>query len=332
MILHMVSSKPHTPRRYAAVALPKFAFFKGKIVPYSEAKVSVMTHALNYGTGAFGGVRAYWNAEEEQLYIFRANDHFTRLLNSAKMIAADIGYTQDELLLHTLELVRAEGYREDIYIRPLVYKSDELIGVRLHDLQSELTIFAIPFTRYVEQDENAHVTFSSWRRIDDNAIPARGKFTGAYINSAFIKTDASLSGFDEALVLTNEGHVSEGSAMNIFMMRSGKLITPPVTDNILEGITRRTIMTLAREEIGLEVEERSIDRTEVFLSDELLMTGTAAQVTAVTMVDHRPIADGVMGPVTEQLRQLFDDTVRGKMPAYRDWNTPVYVAEPSIGD
>jgi branched-chain amino acid aminotransferase len=314
------------------VALPKFAFFKGKIVPYSEAKVGVMTHALNYGTGAFGGVRAYWNAEEEQLYIFRSNDHFTRLLNSAKMIAADIDYTQDELLLHTLDLVRAEGYREDIYIRPLVYKSDELIGVRLHDLQSELTIFAIPFTRYVERDDNAHVTFSSWRRIDDNAIPARGKFTGAYINSAFIKTDASRSGFDEALVLTNEGHVSEGSAMNIFMMRAGKLITPPVTDNILEGITRRTIMTLAREVLSLEVEERTIDRTEVFLCDELLMTGTAAQVTAVTKVDHRPIADGVMGPVTEQLRKLYDDAVRGKMPAYRDWNTPVYIPEPAIGD
>jgi branched-chain amino acid aminotransferase len=314
------------------VALPKFAFFKGKIVPYSKAKVGVMTHALNYGTGAFGGVRAYWNAEEEQLYIFRSNDHFTRLLNSAKMIAADIDYTQDELLLHTLDLVRAEGYREDIYIRPLVYKADELIGVRLHDLQSELTIFAIPFTRYVERDDNAHVTFSSWRRIDDNAIPARGKFTGAYINSAFIKTDASRSGFDEALVLTNEGHVSEGSAMNIFMMRAGKLITPPVTDNILEGITRRTIMTLAREVLSLEVEERTIDRTEVFLCDELLMTGTAAQVTAVTKVDHRPIADGVMGPVTEQLRKLYDDAVRGKIPAYRDWNTPVYVPEPAIGD
>lgn len=314
------------------MALPKFAFFKGELVPYSEAKVGVMTHALNYGTGAFGGIRAYWNTEEEQLYIFRPNDHFTRLLNSAKMISAEVGYTQEELLSHTLDLVRAEEYHEDIYIRPLIYKSDELIGVRLHDLESELTIFAIPFTRYVERDDSAHVTFSSWRRIDDNAIPARGKFTGAYINSAFIKTDALRSGFDEALVLTNEGHVSEGSAMNIFMMRFGKLITPPITENILEGITRRTIMTLARKELGLEVEERPIDRTEIFLCDELLMTGTAAQVTAVTMVDHRPIGDGVMGPVTTQLRQLFDDTVRGKMPAYHHWNTPVYVPEPAMGD
>jgi branched-chain amino acid aminotransferase len=314
------------------VALPTYAFFKGKVVPYSEAKVGVMTHALNYGTGAFGGVRAYWNAEEEQLYIFRPHDHFTRLLNSAKMLLAEVPYNPEQLLLHTQELVRAEGYREDIYIRPLIYKSDELIGVRLHDLRSELTIFAIPFTRYVEKDEGAHVTISSWRRIDDNAIPARGKFTGAYVNSAFIKSDAARSGFDEAIVLTNDGHVSEGSAMNIFIMRAGKLITPPLTDNILEGITRRTIMTLASQELGLEVVERSIDRTEIFICDELLMTGTAAQVTAVTMVDHRPIGNGVMGPVTTQLRKLFDDAVRGKMPAYREWNTPVYVAEPAVGD
>lgn len=314
------------------MALPKFAFFKGEIVPYTEAKVGVMTHALNYGTGAFGGVRAYWNAEQEQLYIFRSHDHFTRLLNSARMIAAQVDYTQDQLLSYTLDLIRAEDLREDIYIRPLIYKSNEIIGVRLHDLDSELTIFAIPFTRYVEHDDCAHVTFSSWRRIEDNAIPARGKFTGAYINSAFIKTDASRSGFDEALVLTNDGHLSEGSAMNVFIMRFGKLITPPITDNILEGITRSTIITLAREELGLEVEERSIDRTEVFLCDELFMTGTAAQVTAVTKVDHRPIADGLMGPVTTQLRQLFDDAVRGKMPAYTHWNTPVYVAEPSMGD
>lgn len=312
--------------------LPKYAFFKGKIVPYEEAKIGVMTHALNYGTGAFGGVRGYWNAEEEQLYIFRAHDHFTRLLNSAKMLSSEVPYNQDELLGFTQELVRAEGYREDIYIRPLIYKADEVIGVRLHDLESELTIFSIPFTRYVEKDEGAHVTFSSWRRIDDNAIPARGKFTGAYINSAFIKTDATRSGFDEALVLTHDGHISEGSAMNIFVLRDGKLLTPPLTDNILEGITRRTIMTLAANELGLEIVERPIDRTEVFISEELFMTGTAAQVTAVTMVDHRPIGDGVMGPVTTQLRKLFDDAVRGKLPAYREWNDPVYVPEPAMGD
>jgi branched-chain amino acid aminotransferase len=317
-------------RRISAVTLPTFAYFQGRIVPYSEAKIGVMTHALNYGTGAFGGIRGYWNPEQEQLYIFRPADHLKRLLNSAKLLSAQIDQSIEDITRIMLELVRKEGYNEDIYIRPLIYKADEIIGVKLHGLRDELTVFAIPFSRYIEKDEGAHVTFSSWRRIDDNAIPARGKLTGAYINSAFIKTDAVRSGFDEALVLTNEGHVSEGSAMNFFMLRDGVLITPPVTDNILEGITRRTIMTLAEQELGLTVLERSIDKTEVFLCEEAFMTGSAAQVTAVTRVDHRPIGSGVMGMVTTQLRQLFDDAVRGRLPAYKEWLEPVFVSEPAM--
>jgi branched-chain amino acid aminotransferase len=312
--------------------LPKFAYFEGEIVPYKDAKVGVMTHALNYGTGAFGGLRGYWNPEQSQLFVFRPHDHFKRLLNSAKLIAAEIDHTPESLLEITLDLLRRENYREDIYIRPLIYKADEMIGVKLHGLIDELTIMAIPFTRYIERDEGAHVTISSWRRIDDNAIPARGKLTGAYINSAFIKTDAVLSGFDEALVLTNEGHISEGSAMNIFMVRDGLLVTPPVTENILEGITRRAIMTFAREVLGIEVVERPIDRTEVYLAEEFLMTGTAAQVTAVTMVDHRPIGSGKMGPVTAELRKVFDDVVRGRNPDYLHWVEPVYVTEKTIAD
>ena len=214
--------------------------------------------------------------------------------------------------------------RQDCYIRPLVYNSDEIIGVRLHDLHTTVAIFTVPFLRYVENDEAAHLTVSSWNRIDDNSIPARGKITGAYINSAFIKTDALLSGFDEALVLTREGHISEGSAENVFMVRDSVLITPPVNENILEGITRRTIMQLAREELGLEVVERRIDRTEVFICDEFFLTGTAAQVTAVTKVDHQSIGGGVMGPVTAELRRIYDDLVRGKIEKYKAWNEPVY--------
>jgi branched-chain amino acid aminotransferase len=309
------------------VTLPTVAYFKGKIVPYAEAKIGVMTHALNYGTGAFGGMRGYWNADEEQLFLFRPLDHFTRLLNSARLIAADIELTPHDLLRIALDVVRRENYREDCYIRPLIYKADEVIGVRLHDLRDEFTLFSIPFTRYVERDEGAHVTFSSWRRIDDNAIPARGKLTGAYINSAFIKTDAQLNGFDEALVLTNEGHVSEGSAENLFMVRDGVVVTPPVTENILEGITRRTVITLLRDEISVPVVERPIDRTEIYLCDELILTGTAAQVTAATQVDHRPIGNGEMGPVTRRLRKVYDDVVRGRMSAYRPWNEPVYISE-----
>lgn len=311
------------------MTLPKFAYFKGEVVPYAEAKVGVMTHALNYGTAAFAGVRGYWNAEEEQLFVFRPIDHFNRLLNSGKLLCAQIDATAEELRDATLELLRKEGYREDCYIRPLLYKADEVIGVKLHDLTDEVTIFSIPFTKYVDKDEGAHVTFSSWRRIDDNAIPARGKLSGAYVNSAFIKTDALRAGFDEALVLTNQGHLSEGSAENVFMIRDGELITPPVTENILEGITRRTIIELAREELGLPIAERPIDRTEVYLCQEFFMTGTAAQVTAITRVDFRPIGDGVMGPVTDKLRQMYDDVVRGKLAKYRHWVTPVYVKEPA---
>ncbi|MGA9192595.1 MAG: branched-chain amino acid transaminase [Anaerolineales bacterium] len=311
------------------MTLPKYAYFQGKIVPYDQAKVGIMTHALNYGTGAFGGVRGYWNSEEKQLFVFRPIDHFKRLRESAQLLRCKVELSAEELRDIALKLLRAEGYREDCYLRPLVYKADEIIGVRLHDLTDEVAMFAVPFSRYVERDQGAHVTVSSWRRIDDNMIPARGKITGAYVNSALIKSDAVQAGFDEALVLNRDGHLSEGSAENLFMLRRGKLITPPVTDNILEGITRWTIMTLAKKELGVEVVERSIDRTEIFLADELFMTGTAAQVTAITQVDHRPVGGGEMGPLTTKLRQLYDDVVRGRMAAYREWNAPVFVDQPA---
>jgi len=306
------------------VVIPNFAYFRGKIVPYSEAKVGVMTHAFNYGTAVFGGIRGYWNEAEEELFIFRPVDHYQRFLNSAKLMAMDVDHSLDELVQLTVELLQKEGYRQDIYLRPMAYYSDEIIGVKLHDLQTEVTMFSVPFDRYVDNDTGAHVTFSSWRRVDDNMIPARAKVAGAYVNTAFIKTDALRAGFDEALVLTQDGHISEGSAENVFMLRDGVLITPPITDNILEGITRRTVIELARQELGLEVLQRSMDRTEVYICDELFLTGTAAAVTAITKVDHRPVADGKMGPVTAQLRKLYDDAVRGKLKKYRHWNYPVY--------
>ena len=306
------------------MSLPINAYFRGSIVPYAEAKVGVLTHGFNYGTAIFGGIRGYWNEEEEQLFIFRPKDHYHRLLNSAKIMLMNFDYTPESLIQITIDLLRADNYHRDIYIRPLAYKADEIIGVKLHNLTDEISIVAIPFDRYVANDTNAHVTFSSWRRVDDNSIPARGKISGAYANSAFIKTDALLAGFDEALVLTREGHVSEGSAMNIFMIRDGILITPPVTENILEGITRRTVIEIAREELNLTVLERPLDRTEIYICDEFFMTGTAAQVSAVTQVDYRPIGKGEMGPITSQLRQLFVDAVRGRNPKYRHWTLPVY--------
>lgn len=306
------------------MTVPKYAYFRGKIVPYSEAKIGVMTHALNYGTAVFGGVRGYWNEAEEELFIFRPEDHFKRLLNSARMLVMDVRQTQEELIHLVVELLQKEGFRQDCYVRPMAYFADEIIGVKLHDLQTELTIFSVPFDRYVANDTGAHVTFSSWRRVDDNMIPARAKVAGAYVNTAFIKTDAVRAGFDEALVLGQDGHISEGSAENVFMVRNGVLYTPPITDNILEGITRATVLELAEKEVGIPVVQRSIDRTEVYICDEMFMTGTAAQVTAITKVDHRPIGDGQMGPVTAKLRKLYDDAVRGKLPHYRHWNHPVY--------
>lgn len=306
------------------MTVPKYAYFRGRIVPYSEAKVGVMTHALNYGTAVFGGVRGYWNEAEEELFIFRPQDHFKRLRNSARMMVMDVPQSVDDLIHLVVELLQKEGFRQDCYVRPMVYFADEIIGVKLHDLQTELTIFSVPFDRYVSNDTGAHVTFSSWRRVDDNMIPARAKVAGAYVNTAFIKTDAVRAGFDEALVLGQDGHISEGSAENVFMVRNDVLYTPPITDNILEGITRATVIELAEKEVGIPVVQRSIDRTEVYICDEMFMTGTAAQVTAITKVDHRAVGDGKMGPVTAKLRKLYDDAVRGKLKKYSHWNHPVY--------
>lgn len=304
--------------------LPKYAFFEGKIVPFSEAKISVMTHTFNYGTGAFGGMRAYWNEDRAQLYLFRPLDHFKRLLNSAKMLLMNLPYTPADLTRILIDLLRAEGYREDVYIRPIVYKCDELIGVRLHNLHDQFTAFAVPFGRYIEKEEGAHVCFSSWRRIDDNTIPARGKIIGAYVNSAFIKTEAQLNGFDEALVLNEDGHVAEGSAANVFMVRDGVAITPPITENILEGITRRVIITLLRDEMGVKVQERQIDKTEFYLADEAFLCGTGSQIVAITRVDHRPVGDGKLGPIVRAVREAYFNLVRGRLPGYDDWLTPVY--------
>jgi branched-chain amino acid aminotransferase len=305
------------------VDLSKHAFFEGKIVPLADAKINIATHGFLYGTAVFSGMRAYWNEERKKLFVFRPYDHFRRLLNSTRMMAMETSYDEESLIQLTLDVLRTDHWQQDVYMRPTFYKSDMGIGVRLHDLKDEFCLFTMAFEKYVKNDSNAHVTISSWRRIDDNMIPARGKVAGAYANSALIKTDANRAGFDEALVLDQNGHVSEGSAMNVFMLRDGILVTPPVTDNILEGITRRTIIELAKDELGLQVVERSIDRTEVFVSEELFMTGTAAEITAVTKIDHRPVGAGVMGPVTTKLRGLYDEVIRARNPKYQHWNVEV---------
>ena len=304
--------------------LPNYAFFKGRVIPYKEANVGVLTHALNYGSAVFGGLRAYWNNDEQQLFIFRPHDHFARFLQSAKLMCMQLPYSVDQLVAALTELMRKEGHKEDCYIRPLAFNADEIIGVRLHNLNTELSIIALPFGNYGTNEDGQHVTVSSWRRVDDNIIPARGKIAGAYVNSAFVKTDANRAGFDEALVLNQDGHLSEGSAANVFIYRNGVWATPPVTDNILEGITRRSIIHFMREDLKWEIVERSIDRTEVYLADEMFFAGTGVQIAAITKVDHRNVGTGQMGDKTGELKEFFMEVVHGRNAKYRGWCYPIY--------
>ncbi|HEY8489806.1 MAG TPA: branched-chain amino acid transaminase [Dehalococcoidia bacterium] len=301
-----------------------YAYFRKQIVPLSEAKVGVMTHAFNYGTACFEGIRGNFNRDEGQMYLFRMREHYQRLRKSCRILRIDLPYTDDELVDITLQVVERCGYQEDVYIRPLAYKSSEAVGVRLHDLEDDFLIFVTPFGPYLDIEKGARCCTSSWRRVDDMGIPARAKVTGIYVNSAFAKTEAMLNGFDEAIMLNADGHVSEGSGENIFVVMDGKIVTPPPSDNILVGITRDAVMQLAREELGIETVERQIDRSELYIADECFMTGTAAHVTPVVEVDHRPVGDGTPGPVTRQLMRLYFDTLIGKNPKYAHWLTPVY--------
>ena len=301
-----------------------WAYFRGDFVPLRDANVNVMTHAFNYGTAVFEGVRAYWNADDEQLYALELLAHYRRIKASARLLMMEIPQSAEKLAEITVELLRRDGLREDAYVRPIVYKSSETIGVRLHNLDADVTIFSIPFGQYIDTEGGIRAMVSSWRRTDDNAIPARGKITGAYVNGALAKSEAQLNGFDEAIVLTADGHVSEGSAENLFIIRDGVLITPPVTDNVLEGITRRRMLELARNDLGLETDERSIDRTELYVADEVFLCGTGAQISPVIEIDRRTIGTGRPGATTKDLSRRYFDAVRGKVPAYRDWLTPVY--------
>lgn len=304
--------------------LPEYAFFRDRIVPYADARVGVLTHALNYGTGCYAGLRGYWNSDQEELFVFRPHDHFKRFLESARLLLMELPYSEGDLVTHLSELLRAEGIKTDCYIRPLAFLADETLGVRLHGLTPVVSMVAFPFGKYIENDQGAHVTISGWRRIDDNMIPARGKITGAYVNSALAKSDAHLAGFDDAILLNQEGRVSEGPTANVFLVRAGTVVTPPVTDDILEGIVRRTIISLLRDEIGVPVVERSIDRSELFVADEAFFAGTGMQIVPITRIDHRPVGEGRPGNLTINLTSLYFDIVRGRVAKYRSWCAPVY--------
>lgn len=301
----------------------KYAFFQDKIVPFEDAKVSVLTHAFNYGTGVFEGIRGYYNKEQDKIYILKIKEHYERLLNSAKILMIDVKYTADELVEKTVELSRKHDYKEDFYIRPVAYMSSEVIGVRLHNLKSDLTIFTAPMGAYVDIDSGIKVRTTSWKRIDDSMIPARAKVCGAYVNSAFAKSDAMLDGYDEAIMLNSRGQVSEGSAENLFMLRNDVWITPGVSESILEGITRNALVTLIRDELGMKVVERPIDRTELYVADEVFLCGTGAQVSPVIEVDKRKVGTGLVGEITRKIQTLYFDIVVGNNSKYSSWVTPI---------
>jgi branched-chain amino acid aminotransferase len=303
--------------------LPRFAHLNGRLIPYGEAKVGLLTQALHYGTACFGGLRGYWSEEEEELFLFRPMDHYRRFLNSAKLLRMDLGTGPEELAAHTLKLLAAEGLREDCYIRPLAFKAEEGIGVHLRGPDS-LGITAFPFSRFIEKPGGAHVTISSWTRVGDSMIPPRGKIAGSYVNSALMRSDAQAAGFDDAIALDHLGQVAEASVANLFMLRNGVVATPLTTGSNLEGITRLTILALLANELGQPVVERPIDRTELYLADELWFSGTGVEILPVTRIDHRPVGDGRVGPLVERLRALFQEVVRGRMPRHRSWLIPVY--------
>jgi branched-chain amino acid aminotransferase len=300
----------------------RYVYFEGNIVPETEARLSVKTHAFLYGTACFEGIRGYWVPEKKQILIFRMKDHYHRLLQSCKILTFKPKLSLDQLCEITAEVIKRNNDQEDVYIRPVFYKSAQVIGVNLKG-PDEFLCFAQPMGEYLDINQGLKVKVSSWRHVDDNVIPMRAKINGAYINAALAKEEALADGYDEAIFLDTDGHVSEGSAENLFIVRNGKLITPPVTANILEGVTRHSIITLAKEEMGLTVEERQIDRTELYIADEAFFVGTGAQVSFIGQVDHRQIGNGEGGSISRQLQKLYFDVVRGRVNKYLDWCYPV---------
>jgi len=313
-----VSSRQHVDDRL-------ICYFEGRFVPMGEAKVSIMTHAFMYGTAVFEGIRAYWNEEHGQLYGLKIREHVERIRANAGMLLMEPLPSVDELCGLVVETIRLNGFREDVYARPSFYKSSRSIGVRLHHLEHELYIITQPFGNYIETQAGVRLMSSSWRRNADDALPARGKIVGGYVNMAFQKSEAELNGFDEALVLTHDGHASEASAANLFVVRDGVLLTPPVSDDILEGVTRKAILQLAADE-GMTIDIRSIDRSELYVADEIFLCGTGVQVAPVVEIDHRKVGSGEVGPVGRHIRDRYFDAVRGRLPEYAHWLTPIYEA------
>jgi len=309
----------------------EYAFFEGRIVPFADAKISVGTHAVQYGTGAFAGIRGYLDADGETINVFRLPEHAARFLNSAKLLRAEVPFDPESFARVVVELVEKNAPTQDVYIRPYVYKSAVQLTPRLKGIGDEVAVYMLALGDYLDTAHGVKAIVSSWVRVPDNAIPSRGKISGAYVNSAFAKDEAEEAGADEAILLGADGHVAEGSGCNIFIVRNGVLTTPPVTSDILEGITRRTFLQFAQDE-GIPTESREIDRSELYLAEEAFFCGTGVQVAPIASIDGRPIGSGAAGPITTRLRQIFFDTVRGKNPRYAHFLTPVRKRVPAPAD
>lgn len=298
--------------------MSEYVFLDGQFVDKNKASIPVMTHAFLYGTAVFEGLRAYYNKEEDKMYIFRPIEHFERLINSAKILFIDKIYTPEEHVEVLKKLLQKNNYKTDAYIRPIIYKSADRIGPHLIDNPDKYLIITFPMADYFES-KGLNVCVSSWRRNDDNSIPPRAKINGAYANASIISTEARLNGFDEAIVLSQSGKVAEGAAMNLFLIINGKLVTTTTTSDILTGVTRNTIIQLAKDVLGLTVEERVIDRSELYSAEEAFFSGTGAQVVPIVSIDKRPVGDGKVGKIVTDIQNLYNDVVRGKVPKYKDW-------------
>lgn len=301
----------------------KYAYFRGKIVPFEEANLSIMTHALNYGTGCFEGIRAYWNEEQQTSYILKLKEHYQRLLLSCKAIHTKIDPTLNDLIKITIELVKKNGYKQDVYIRPLAYKSEEKIGLGLYGVEDDVAIYLAPFGNYLDISDGIKVCISKYHRINSKSMPAGAKLTGTYFNSSLAKSEALMRGYVEAITLSHKGNVAEGSAENLFMVKNGKLITPPLSDDILPGITRKAIMLLAKKELKMDTIEKSFKPAALFKADELFFCGTGVQISPISHIEKKKIGNGKVGPITKKLQEIYFKVVKGENPKYKSWLTPV---------
>lgn len=302
----------------------QIVYFEGKFVNAEDAKVSIMTHALQYGTGCFEGIRAYYNEKEDALFVVAMREHYERLKQSAKILFIDIPHSVDELCELTVQLLKKNFDATDIYIRPFIYKADLAIGnFTLTKLKDGFAIYTIPLGRLYGEEKGLRAKVSSWTRNSDNMLPPRAKVTGGYVNTSLAKTEASLDGYDEALFLDAQGHIAEASAANFFVVKNNTLITPGVHADILEGITRKLIMQLAKDELGMEVVERPLDRSEVYQVDEAFVTGTGAEISPIIEIDHRKVGDGEIGAISIKLKELYRAIVHGENEKYMHLLTKV---------